>query len=52
MRIGVRLFAASASPVIMLVSPGPWCTLQIPVRPLTRAYPSAIVIAPFSWRAW
>lgn len=34
---GVRLFAASASPVSAFVNPGPWCTLQTPARPLTRA---------------
>ncbi len=48
---GVRLFAASVRPVIALVSPGPWCTVQTPVSPLTRAYASAIVTAPGSWRA-
>ena len=34
---GVRLLAASVSPVMALVSPGPWCTLATPSRPLTRA---------------
>ena len=34
---GVRLFAASVSPVIAFVSPGPWWTLQSASRPLTRA---------------
>ena len=48
---GVRLLAASVRPVIALVSPGPWCTLQAASRPLTRAYPSAMHIAPVSWRA-
>jgi hypothetical protein len=48
---GVRLFAASVSPVIAFVSPGPWCTLHAVRRPLTRAYPSAMQIAPFSCRA-
>ena len=33
---GVRLLAASVSPVIVFVSPGPWCTLQAAIRPLTR----------------
>ena len=34
---GVRLFAASVSPVIAFVSPGPWCTETTASRPLTRA---------------
>ena len=34
---GVRDFAASVSPVIALVRPGPWCTDATPSRPLTRA---------------
>ena len=34
---GVRLLAASVSPVSMFVKPGPWWTLQTPTRPLTRA---------------
>ena len=34
---GVRLLAASVSPVTALVSPGPWCTLHAASRPLTRA---------------
>ena len=34
---GVRLLAASVSPVMVLVSPGPWCTLHTPTRPLARA---------------
>ena len=34
---GVRLLAASAMPVIALVSPGPWWTLSTPTRPLSRA---------------
>ena len=34
---GVRLFAASVRPVIVLVSPGPWWTLHAASRPLTRA---------------
>jgi hypothetical protein len=33
---GVRLLAASVNPVIALVSPGPWWTLQAARRPLTR----------------
>ncbi len=49
---GVRLLTASVSPVTALVSPGPWCRLQIPTLPLTRAYPSAMQIAPSSRRAW
>ena len=49
---GVRLLAASVRPVIALVKPGPWWTVQTPTRPLTRAYPSAMQIAPPSWRAW
>ena len=36
-RTGVRLLAASVRPVIVLVNPGPWCTLTTPTRPLTRA---------------
>ena len=44
--IGVRLFAASAMPVIAFVSPGPWCTLQTPSRPVTRACASAMHAAP------
>ena len=48
---GVRLLTASVSPVTVLVSPGPWCTLQMPTLPLTRAYPSAMQIAPSSRRA-
>ena len=48
---GVRLLAASVSPVIAFVSPGPWCTLHAASRPLTRAYPSVMQIAPPSWRA-
>ena len=34
---GVRDFAASVSPVIAFVSPGPWWTDATPSRPLTRA---------------
>ena len=34
---GVRLLAASVRPVIVFVSPGPWCTLTTPTRPETRA---------------
>ena len=34
---GVRDFAASVSPVIAFVSPGPWWTEATPSRPLTRA---------------
>ncbi|WP_344904504.1 hypothetical protein [Streptosporangium longisporum] len=34
---GVRLLAASVTPVIALVSPGPWWTLSTPTRPLRRA---------------
>ena len=49
---GVRALAASVSPVSAFVKPGPWWTLHTPTRPLTRAYPSAMQIAPFSWRAW
>ncbi len=49
---GVRALAASVSPVSAFVNPGPWWTLHTPTRPLTRAYPSAMQIAPFSWRAW
>ncbi len=48
---GVRLLAASVMPVVALVSPGPWCTDSTPSRPLTRAYPSAIITAPPSCRA-
>jgi hypothetical protein len=33
---GVRLLAASVRPVTVLVSPGPWCTLQAARRPLAR----------------
>ncbi len=33
---GVRLLAASVRPVTVLVSPGPWCTLQAASLPLTR----------------
>ena len=47
---GVRLLAASASAVRVLVSPGPWWTLATPTRPLTRAQPSAMQTAPPSWR--
>jgi hypothetical protein len=36
-RSGVRLLAASVNPVIVFVSPGPWCTLQAGSFPLTRA---------------
>ena len=48
---GVRLLAASASAVSVLVSPGPWCTVQTPVRPVTRAQPSAMLTAAPSCRA-
>ena len=43
--MGVRLLAASVRPVRVFVSPGPWCTLQIPTSPRTLAKASAIVIA-------
>ena len=33
---GVRLLAASVSPVTAFVSPGPWWTLHAARRPLTR----------------
>src|SRR5207302_1462451 len=45
---GVRLLAASAKPVMALVRPGPWCVVQTPSRPVTRAYASAIVTAAIS----
>ena len=48
---GVRLLAASVMPVIVLVSPQPWCTDTAATDPLMRAYASAIVAAPLSWRA-
>ncbi len=35
--MGVRLLAASVSPVTVLVTPGPWWTVQTPTRPLSRA---------------
>src|SRR5262249_57089757 len=47
---GVRLLAASVMPVSALVSPGPWCTLKIPTRPVSRAQASAAQAAPHSWR--
>ncbi len=34
---GVRLFAASVRPVSVLVRPGPWWTLQMPMPSVTRA---------------
>ena len=34
---GVRLLAASVSPVTVLVRPGPWCTLQAGSSPVIRA---------------
>src|SRR5690242_7849971 len=48
---GVRAFAASVRPVIAFVNPGPWWTETQPICPLTRAWASAMQIAPFSWRA-
>ena len=42
---------ASVSPVMALVSPGPWWTLQTPTLPVTRAQESAMVTAAVSWRA-
>ena len=33
---GVRLLAASVSPVIVFVRPGPWWTLTAASSPLTR----------------
>jgi hypothetical protein len=48
---GVRAFAASASAVTAFVNPGPWWTETTPTRPVTRAWPSAMDVAPPSWRA-
>jgi hypothetical protein len=48
---GVRLLAASVSPVSALVTPGPWCTLSTASLPDTRAYPSAMLAAPPSCAA-
>ncbi len=48
---GVRAFAASTRPVSELVNPGPWCVVQTATRPLARPYPSAMLMALFSWRA-
>ena len=48
---GVRLFAASVTPVSALVTPGPWCTVSAVNRPETRAKPSAMLAAPPSCAA-
>jgi hypothetical protein len=48
--IGVRLLAASPMPVTAFVSPQPWCTETSATVSLMRAYASAIVAAPPSWR--
>ncbi len=48
---GVRLLAASAIPVMVLVRPQPWCTLTAATVPLIREYASAMVTAPPSCRA-
>ena len=48
---GVRLLAASAIPVIALVSPGPWCTVTTPGTPVVLAQASAMTVAPPSCRA-
>ena len=37
-------------PVTVFVAPGPEVTITTPGLPLTRAYPSAICVAPCSWR--
>ena len=42
---------AVASPVTVLVAPGPEVTTQQPGLPVARAYPSAMWTAPCSWRA-
>ena len=43
--------AASAMPVIALVSPGPWCTVTTPGTPVVLAQASAMTVAPPSCRA-
>jgi hypothetical protein len=48
---GLRLLAASVMPVIALVRPHPWWTLRAVTVPVIRAYASAMVAAPDSWRA-
>jgi hypothetical protein len=42
---------AVMSCVIVFVSPGPWVTMQTPIRPVARENPSAAATAPASWRA-
>jgi len=48
--IGEESIMAVAMPVTMFVAPGPEVAMATPTRPLARAYPSAICVAPCSCR--
>jgi hypothetical protein len=48
--IGTESIIAVAMPVTMFVAPGPEVATATPTLPLARAYPSAICVAPCSWR--
>jgi hypothetical protein len=44
----VRARTASVSAVMVLVTPGPWVTVTTPTFLVSRAYPSAMPVAPAS----
>ena len=48
--IGTESMWAVSSPVMVLVAPGPEVTRTTPGLPVARAYPSAMWVAPCSWR--
>jgi hypothetical protein len=48
--IGDESIIAVAMPVTMLVAPGPEVAMATPTFPLARAKPSAMCVAPCSWR--
>ena len=47
---GIESMCAVAIPVTVFVAPGPDVTRTTPGFPVARAYPSAIWVAPCSWR--
>jgi len=49
-RMGLPAIQAVVIPVIELVWPGPPVTTETPGWPVTRAQPSAMWVAPDSWR--
>ena len=48
--MGEESIIAVAMPVTRLVAPGPLVAIATPTSPVARAKPSAICVAPCSWR--